>query len=318
LEEFKMQLKKLLSGALMASSLLLTATASNAAFTITFDPSAANGDAANKTIYAAQGAFDLTSIQTTLSSQLDIFASSGNNVAWEESGSLFFVNYTNIGGVPLQSQRNGNRFYGGGSYDIYATFLGLGSGNWTIPGQFDVTSITSFDIQIWASPNTGSAATANTPTSGTDATGGVSAGSKDFLLGTAAFAGNLAGAQAKIGSGSPFCDNTNFQNNCASTTLVASFDFVPASNDYEGIGGFLRSPTPFEITFSGSGSSNLGQSFWGTFGDSDGIRITTAWDSGATGNLTPSGLSVPEPGTVFLLGASMLGLAGIRRLRKAM
>jgi hypothetical protein len=280
-----MQLKKFAS-VIAAVGLLGLAGAANAAVTLTLNPSAGNGDPSKKTIYAGQSAFGVNSIQTTLSSQLDISTNSGS-ASWQEAGALVFTTYNNA------TFAGGNRFYGGGNYDIYGLFSGQGGGLWT-GNNFDVNSISSFVINIYASPSAGSAISVSTPTSGTQANGGVTAGSADFLLGTATFAGSFGGTSAQInGLGG------------ATTQLTASFNFAPASASYVGLGGYFQAPIPFSITFNGSGSTNAGQSIYSI--DGSGVHIQTLADGGATGNLRPL-TTVPEPGVLSLAAVGLLGL----------
>lgn len=284
------------SAVALSAALIGVSGVASAAINVTFNPSAVNNDAANKTIYAGQSAFTWNSIQTTLSSMLDINAATGNGVTWQESGHMIFNTYNN------GSQRQGNRTYAGGAYDIYGIFLGSGTGNWTA-NNFGVTGISSFSIQIYASPATGTALTAGTSTTGTQANGGITAGSKDFLLGTASFAGSFGGTNAQV---SP-TDNT------ATTQLTANFNFVPASADYVGVGGFFEAPVPFTLQLQASGSTNSAQSVYTV--DGTGVHITTDAGGGATGNIRALSNNVPEPGALALVGIALAGL-GLASRRK--
>jgi hypothetical protein len=286
---------KKFSAAVGVAALFGVSGGAYAAANATFNPSAANGDAANKTVFAGQGAFTFNSIQTSLASQLDINGVAGSGVGWQESGSLIFNTYN--GGLQYQ----GNRTYGGGAYDVYGIFTGAGTGNW-VANQFTVTGISGFTIKLYASPATGTALTAGTPTSGTQANGGVTAGSKDFLLGTASFAGSFGGTNAQLNS-----DGT------ATTQLTASFNFVPASAAYTGIGGFFQAPTPFNLTLSASGSSNSFQSVYTV--DGTGVHLVTAAGGGATGNIRLIN-NVPEPTALSLAGLALVGAAVASRKKK--
>lgn len=290
---------KKLSAAVGVAALVGASGGAYAATTATFDPTAGNGDPSNKTVYAGQSAFTFSSIQTSLASQLDINGSSGTGVGWQESGHLIFNTYD--GGF----QRNGNRTYGGGAYDIYGTFTGSGIGDWG-GNQFTVTGIGGFTIKIYASPNLGTALTAGTPTSGTQANGGVTGGSKDFLLGTATFAGSFGGTNAQLLGGPT--------SGIATTQLTAAFGFTPASAAYTGIGGFFQAPTPFNLTLSASGSSNQAQSVWTA--DKTGVHVVTAAGGGATGNIRLVN-NVPEPTALSLVGLALVGAAAASRKKKS-
>lgn len=276
------------SAAVVSAALIGMSSLASAAINVTFNPSAANNDAANKTIFAGQSAFQWNSIQTSLSSALDIDSATGNNIGWQESGHLIFNTYN--GG----NQRQGNRTYAGGAYDIYGVFVGSGTGDWAA-NQFTVTGINGFTIKLYASPATGTALTAGTSATGTQANGGITAGSKDFLLGSATFAGSFGGTNAQLGGGG-----------AATTQLTANFNFVPASNDYVGVGGFFEAPVPFVLQLQASGSTNSAQSVYTT--DASGVHIITAAGGGATGNIRALSNNVPEPGALALVGVALAGV----------
>lgn len=288
-----MKLQKLSAALLVAG---LTAFGSAYAVpTITLNPSASNGgtglcdalqiDCAGGNGQA--GAYVVSSIQTSLASFLNISSTAGA-ASWTETGALIFNTYN--GG----NQRNGGRGLGsGGDYDIYGLFSGAGGGFWT-GNQFNVTTIGFFTIDLYASPELGSSIT--------QVTGGVTQGSKDFILGTATFSGSFGGTNAQLS----LTDNT------ATTQLTAEFTFAPASPAYTALGGFFQAPDPFNVSFNGSGSSNSGQSTYASDG-SGGVIITSG--NGATGNLTPLN-KVPEPGSLALVSVALLG-AGMAARRKS-
>lgn len=279
----------------LAVSGMMAFGVATAAPSITLNPSALNGGVAGSApqidILGANGRqagpLVVTSIQTSLASLLSITAGTGNS-GWTESGALVFNTYN--GG----NQLNGGRTLGsGGDYDIYGLFSGSGGGTWT-GNQFNVTSINSFSIQIWASPETGT--TTQFGTAGTI----VGGGSQDFLLGTATFTGSFGGTNAQLGPGFT-----------ATTQLTAEFAFTPANAAYTGVGGYFQAPDPFIVNFNASGSSNSGQSTY-AFTEVGGVLITTG--NGATGNLTPLN-RVPEPGALALVSIALLagGVASLRR-----
>jgi hypothetical protein len=293
-----MKLQKLSAALLVAG--LTTFGSAYAVPTITLNPSALNGGVGcdflqidvSTTCNAAgngqAGQYVVSSIQTSLDSILNITSTSGAG-AWTETGAMIFNTYN--GG----NQRNGARGLGsGGDYDIYGLISGSGGGFWTAINGFTVTSITSFIIDIYASPELG--------TSIARTTGGLTQGSNDFLLGTATFAGSFGGTGAQL-------DLVGGVN--ASTQLTATFSFVPADIAYTAVGGFFQAPDPFSVNFNGSGSSNEGQSTYEYVGS--GVKITTG--NGATGNLTPVN-TVPEPGSLALFSVALLG-AGIAARRKS-
>jgi PEP-CTERM motif len=287
------------SAAVVSAALIGFSGLASAAIDVTFNPSAANNDLANKQIYAGQGAFTWNSIQTSLASMLDINGVAGSGVGWQESGHLIINTYN--GGF----QRGGNRTYAGGNYDVYGIFTGSGTGDWA-GNQFTVTGINSFTIQLYASPSSGTALVAGTSTTGTQANGGITAGSKDFLLGTATFAGSFGGTNAQLGLGG-----------VATTQLTANFAFTPASNDYVGVGGFFEAPVPFQLQLQASGSSNSAQSTYTI--DGTGVHIQTLAGAGATGNIRALDNAVPEPGALSLVGLALLGaaVAGRKKVVKA-
>jgi len=291
-----MKLHKL-SVALLATGLMAFGSA-NAVPTITLNPSAFDGGAGcdgkqidvnaacNAGTNGQAGAYVVSSIQTSLDSFLKISSTAGAG-GWTETGALIFNTYN--GG----NQRNGGRGLGsGGDYDIYGLFSGSGGGVWT-GNQFNVTSIGTFTIDIWASPELGTAITRSTG-------GVIGQGDKDFLLGTATFSGSFGGTNAQLGP-----------NNTATTQLTAEFAFAPASGDYTGMGGYFQAPDPFVVSFNGSGSSNSGQSTYAPDG-LGGVIITTG--NGATGNLTPI-TAVPEPGALALVSLALVA-AGLASARK--
>ncbi|MBC7703009.1 MAG: hypothetical protein H7274_03560 [Rhodoferax sp.] len=278
------------SAAVLAIGLTVVGAAS-AVPSITLNPSALNGGAVGSdlqidtALLGQQGAFVVTSIQTRLDSFLNISTKTGTG-SFTETGALIFTTYNTA------SFLNGNRLLGGGQYDIYGLFSGSGSGLWT-GNQFNVNSISSFVIDIWASPQNGTTIALSTG-------GGIVKGNKDFKLGTATFSGSFGGTNAQLGFG-----------NAATTQLTAEFAFNPANAAYTGAGGYFMAPDPFMVNFNGSGSSNSGQS---TFADNgSGWLITTG--NGATGNLTPLALTVPEPGALTLVSLALLA-AGFASSRK--
>lgn len=266
---------------------------------IVLNPSAMNGDGTgNHQLDAVAGgqvgATNVNSIQTTLSSVLNIAAATGaSGVGWTEAGAMIFNTYNN------GPQLNGNRTFAGGQYDVYGLFTGAGTGGWT-GNQFGVTGISSFKIDVWGSPQVGTALTINDPSSSTDASGGVTKGSKDFLLGTAVFAGSFGGTNAQINVGGS-----------ATTQLTADFTFTAADPAYKGLGGYFEDLV-FQLNLAGSGSSNSFQSKWSNDG-TGGINILT-WVrdtdgavNGATGNIRVT-QQVPEPGALALAGLSLVAL----------
>lgn len=271
---------------------------------IILNPSALNGDVTgNHQLDGVDGgqvgATSVESIQTTLSSRLNIASATGAS-AWQEAGAMIFNTYNN------GPQLNGNRTFAGGQYDVYGIFQGTGTGSWT-GNNFNVSGISGFTILIYGSPQVGTALTIANPSSATDATGGVTGGNLDFLLGTATYAGSFGGTNAQINT-----DHT------ATTQLTANFIFTAADSDYTGLGGYFEDYV-MQLNLAGSGSSNSFQSVW-TPNGSGGIEILTAvYDAdgapnGATGNIKV--LQVPEPGALALTGLALMALVLVGRRSK--
>jgi hypothetical protein len=289
------KLKSAIAAVSVASAALFSGV--SGATPITLNPDATNGGAGK--VNAGQAAFSVDNILTTLSSVLDISSAVGAGT-WNESGAIVFTNGT-LNNVGVATQWNA--LLSSGVYDIYGVFLGGGSGSW-VGSTFLVSTVSSFTIDLYAAP--GGMAAPGIPGSGIDATGGVTIGATDLLLGTATFSaiGGLTAA-------------TLFGNGSASTALQAIFDFQPNpgfSNTTTPLytDGFFAAPVPFEIGINGSGSSNVGQSTWAPNGA--GVRITTGAQQFGTANLTF--VEVPTPGTLALVGLALTGMGVVARRRK--
>ncbi len=272
---------------------------------ITLNPGAANGP--QPTVNPGQGSFQTDSWHGDLRSTLDIDAKLGATT-WKESGSIVFTEMK-LNNVVVNSKVNNEFDLVNGEWDLYGVLLGTGTGFWVTPNIFFVTGFAGFTIDLYAVPGTGSVTFGN-PSSGTDATGGVSGLVGAIALGTATIV-SAGATTATINCGGVGVPPTG----PACTGLSANFAFTPSSPDFVGVGGFFEAPVPFNITLEGAGSSTAGESIYGSQGA--GWRIRT----GAQGNAGSASTSfiyqsVPEPGMLSLAGLALVGAAVASR-RKA-
>jgi len=294
-----MKLNKLVSAAVVAGALTFAGAAS--AGVITLSPTNTNPGCTNLTA-AACGAvgtaanFATDNAITRYVGVIDIAAAAGATT-YAESGSLRVESFSLAGN---QINGTGVNKGGGGNYDIYAIYTIAGAGAWAVPGViFNATSFTTFSVSLYAAPSSGGAPTIATPTSGSDATGGITHGAGAFLLGTSTI----------INQPSNFAFAALNPGGTASTALSVLIDFTAAAGT-AGATGFFFAPDPFIITIGAAAGGQSNNTNWVNNGA--GIRITTAASNPGGGSLA---FGVPEPGMLTLLGISLVGLAAVGRRR---
>jgi|GEM_PF-1254539 len=304
--------RKSLVAAALASSLVFISGVAQADF-ITLNPSAANtgcldlNGAACGAVSAGTAAFSTDNVGLDYRGVLDIALNRANSIAggfmgastYKESGNLRFESFE-LSNVDVTEIADINRAVGG-TYDIYGTFLLEGLGLWVSATTFITSTISSFTVKLFASPNGGTTQTIVNPSSGVDASGGVTFGSEDFLLGTASIVADPTNfGQASI----------NTSNGKATTSIVALLDFNPAPGT-QPPNGFFQAPDPFNINIGSQAGSEATDTVWAANGL--GVRITTVQNGG--GSLSFEEFTVPEPSALALTGLALVAL-GFSRRRK--
>ena len=301
-----MFVKKLLAVSLVTSALLASAGAY--ADVITLNPQAPNTGAscptAPCTIDPNIAAFQTDNLHGNLTSVLQInglFSAPGPTPAtWTESGTIT-LSEALLNNLAQNSGFGRASALMGGQYDIYLTFLSSGSGIWATSNNFLATNVATLDVQVWASPTSGTSFTNGTPSNSTDPTGGATPGNNDFLIATASvIADPTNSGTASIGNGS---------SGTAQTSLAALLDFEPVAGT-TGPSGFFELPNPFLVNFGSSSSTNVFESTFLTTGSgaTGNVVITTSVATAGTSNITPEFRAVPEPGMLSLVGVSLLAL----------
>lgn len=259
-------------------------SASALATVITFNPQANNGLGATGVIDAATPAFNASGLITDLASTLVISGNSGVQT-FVETGTISVKTFENGGGTVPGTNVVTN-------YTVNGAFTISGIGAWQPGGTF-VASPGGLSVALTLSALS---ATANT-----------------INLGTAVLAPAPAVGLAFTFSG-PLAPGSS---GSALTSFTALLDFTPAAGT-TGVNGFFQAPSPFEINFS--------------VGNAGGTTLNTGYSVAADGKVTftvptpgaPKGSAniqfvnkVPEPGTLSLAGAVLLGLGLVgRRARK--
>lgn len=295
-----MNTKKLMSAALLAGSLMLTGVA-QAAAVLTFNPSANNTGALNVGGGAAgaigpQAFFNADNAIVQFSGILDIATNAGVST-WTEAGNLKIVQF-NLGVTAVAG--SGVNVGGGGSYDIYASFVTSGTGIWA-GSTFVVTGINALNVKLYADPFGGTNVVIGNVATSTSTNGGFTPPNSNILLGVSNL---LAGPNNGIATISAVSGGQ------ASTSLNALLDFTPSAGT-TGANGFFKAPNPFNITIGAGAQGNANNTTWVTNGA--GVQIKTNISNPGGGSLAFTSNSVPEPGALSLAGLALLAIGAARR-----
>lgn len=277
--------KKLLSAALVASTLLVSGVAS-AATLVTFNPTALNGGAGQ--LSTNDPNFQAVGFQSNLSSSLVINSNGGSNVGFLETGTIditSFVDASNTATALLNA---------GSDYHIFGNFTISGTGNWTGTTYTANQAGLSLVVNLIGDP-------------------GAIGGGDTFSLGTATLAPGPALAFA-IAFGSV----ANGASGAAVTSLTADLNFTPAAGT-TGIGGFFEAPDPLNLRLSvGNAGGNIQNTAYSV--SAGGVVTFTTPIPGTnagTANVTFVNQTVPEPGALSLAGLALLGVAFARKRKPA-
>ncbi len=211
-----------------------------------------------------QPAFQTDNAHIGYTGILDIDAPSGT-ANFTESGNFRILDFQ-LGANQLPATVSGVSRPQGGTYDIYATYLITGTGQWAGPFNFLTTGINALNVTLYASPASGTPMALGAP-----GPADVTPGSRDILLGTATLVPDPTNfGSASIGA-----------NNQATTSLLALLQFTPAggpTGPLTGPTGFFQAPVPFVINIGAQAGGNGLNTSWIPF--NGGYRIQTLQNLG--------------------------------------
>lgn len=259
-------------------------SASALATVITFNPQADNGLGAAGVIDAATPAFQAVGLQSNLSSTLVI---SGN------SGVQTFLETGTINVTSFQDALN-NTVAGTNVFT-----------NYQINGAFTISGIGAWSGNIYNASPFGLSVTLTLTA--------VSATANVINLGTATLIPNPANVAFALTAGSLLPGSTG----AALTSFSGLLDFQPAAGT-TGVNGFFQKPDPFLINFAvGNAGGNVLNTVYSVAADGVvTVSVPAPGTNQGTANVTFVN-KVPEPGTLSLAGAVLLGLGLVgRRARK--
>ncbi|MBI5256437.1 MAG: hypothetical protein HY855_08060 [Burkholderiales bacterium] len=278
-----MSLKRLLSAALVTSS-LLAAGAATAATLVTLNPSATNGLGAAGVVSGADGPFQAVGFQSNLYSTLTIGGNTGVQ-GFLETGYIKITSFMNSSNGVVASGVNSN-------YGIIGNFTLSGVGAWA-GNFFNMSPVgVSMVVNLLGDP-------------GNDGVGPM------VNLGTATLASSPSPVAFAIAFGSTALGATGD----ALTSLSANLQLTPAPGT-TGVGGFFEAPIPFNIQLAvgnaGGNSANTSYTVDATTGV---VTVITPKGPGVNPG-TANATFVPEPGALSLAALALIGV-GVATRRKA-
>jgi hypothetical protein len=277
-KESNMSPNKLLSSALVASSLLVAGAANANIQTVYFSPTANNN---GQGAIGTAADFNAVGFQSNMSSTFTILGTSGI-AAVTETGYLNLTSFQDAAANTVTSGVNSD-------YRLGATFTLTGMGLWT-GNMITLNPLgASLNVNLYAN------GLATNPATGT-------------LIGTA----SLDASSPAVAFAVAFGGLANGDSGQALTSLTAGLKFDPVA-DYTGPLGFFQAPYPLNIKLAignaGGNPINTGYSVSGTT-----VTIVNPVPSSNMG--TANVTFVPEPGALALAGIALLGAAVASR-RKA-
>jgi len=259
-------------------------SASALATVITFNPQANNGLGATGVIDAATPAFQAVGLQSNLSSSLVINGNSGVQ-GFVETGT---INVTSFQDALNNTVAGTNVFT---NYKINGSFNISGIGAWS--GSTFTASPLALNVSLTL---TAISATANVINLGT-----ASLIPTPTNVAFALTAGSLAPGSSGV----------------ALTSFSGLLNFQPAAGT-TGVNGFFQKPDPFLVNFAvgNAGGNTLNTVYSVSAGGVVTVTVPAPGTNQGTANVTFVN-KVPEPGTLSLAGAVLLGLGLVgRRARK--